>query len=104
MGEKAFVDVSEFDNLVLPVRSATPDYSGFQFGFGFFLQKFNATSQWSDVVLPLSGFKSPTSPKGPTKAELSSIKELAVWAFEAAGNVSLDLQWIKATASKDVLV
>jgi len=125
--EKAFADVSEFDQFTLRVRSSTPDYTGFKFAFGpspgrfstGYKQDFNASSEWSDVVLPFNKFSSATSPATgeptklckddpsvcPTKEALSGITELALWAEGAAGDVSLDLQWIKATKSaQNVLV
>lgn len=123
--EKAFTDVSAFDQFTIRVRSSTPDYTGFKFAFGpapgrfstGYKQDFNATSEWTEVVLPFNEFSSKTSaatgeptalckddPSAcPTTEALSGITELAIWAEGVAGEVSLDVQWVKATKSDIVL-
>lgn len=125
-GEEAFADVSDFDQFTIRVRSSTPDYTGFKLAFGpsggqfstGYKQDFSATAEWTEVVLPFNDFTSATSPATgeptklckddpsvcPTQEALSGINELAFWAEGVAGNVSLDVQWIKATKSAQHVV
>lgn len=117
-GEKAFLDVSAFGQFKLRARSSTPQYKGFRFAFGpgnslfstGYKQDFNVGEDWTEVTLPFNKFSSATSPATgeptkrceddesvcPTKKVLGGITELAIWAEGAAGEITLDVEWIKA--------
>lgn len=117
-GEKAFLNVSSFEQFSMRVRSSSPSYTGFKFGFGpgkslfstGYKQDFTATAEWSELTLPFNLFTSATSPASgeptklckddpsvcPSNDVLGGITELAIWAEGVAGEISLDIDWIKA--------
>lgn len=123
-GEKAFLNVSAFGQFKLRARTSTPTYKGFRFAFGpgkglfstGYKQDFNVGEEWTDVALPFNKFSSATSPATgeptkrceddesvcPSKDVLAGITELAIWAEGAAGEITLDIEWIKAESQAHV--
>jgi hypothetical protein len=110
-----FADASGNTHLVLRVRSLTP-YAGYKVSLGHnyfpilkdYKADFNATSEWSDVMVPFSAFSDnwssytgepiTTCEKDKkvcvTDKTLKNIEQIAFWAEGVAGQVHLEIESI----------
>jgi hypothetical protein len=108
-----FADASGNTHLVLRVRSLTP-YTGYKVSLGHnyfpvlkdYKADFNATSEWSDVMIPFSAFSDnwssytgepvTTCDKDPkvcvTDKTLKNIEQIAFWAEGVAAKVHLEIE------------
>jgi len=116
-----FADARGNTHLVLRVRSLTP-YAGYKVSLGHdffpvvkdYKADFNATSEWSDVMIPFSDFSDnwssytgepvSTCAKDPkvcvTDKTLKNIQQITFWAEGAAGKVHLEIESVSAASPK----
>ena len=123
-----FNDVSEMiaGDLILKVRSRTPDYSGFRISFGSHFNSFRdykarfsvqLGEEFSVVRIPFNMFSNEWDPATgdqtvscaddpkvcPTVEDLSSLKRFEVWAEGAKGDAHLEVQSISAGVKQSIL-
>ena len=116
-----FNDVSEVlsGDLILKVRSSTPEYSGYRISFGShfnsfkdFKAKFNVPQgeDFSQLRIPFDMFSNEWDPATgdqtitcredpnvcPTAADLSSLRRFELWAEGAKGDAHFEVQSISA--------
>merc|ERR1712151_1139694 len=103
---------------VIRACSSTPGFAGFKFSFNGYKADFNATSEWSDILLPFTSFSNKWSDATgepskkcsddpsvcPTKDSLAKIQDMEFWAEGHAGDVTLDVQKITAEGATAVPV
>ena len=121
-----FNDVSEAlkGDLILNVRTPSPDYSGYRISFGSHFNVFNdfkaqfevpPGEEFSEVRIPFNLFSSKWDPGTgdqtvtcaedpnvcPTSYDLAHIRRIEIWAEGVKGNIHLELQSIWAGTTEE---